>query len=74
MIWKHRRAWAEGSPGATVSRFGPIGAVPETTIRLPVRTALENPIRASYGLPLETRSGFIGTSAFWSYTALPEIL
>jgi hypothetical protein len=32
----------------TVSPSGPIGAVPETAMREPRRTARENPIRLSY--------------------------
>jgi hypothetical protein len=40
---------------ATVRPSGPRGAVPETAMMLPTRTAREMPTFGSYGLPLEMR-------------------
>ena len=46
MIAKQRRAWAAASPGVDVPS-GSTGAVPDTMIRLPARTAREKPYAIS---------------------------
>ena len=54
MISRQRAACRPGS-GST-SPSGQIGAVPDTTTRLPSRIALLNPMTASYGEPEDTRT------------------
>ena len=54
MISRHRRACPAAFPMSTVCPSAPRGAVPETAITLPTRTAREIPTFGSYGLPLET--------------------
>src|SRR5436309_10929002 len=49
MIARTRRAWISGSGSQEPS--GQIGAVPDTSTRFPIRTALLNPIFGSYGDP-----------------------
>src|ERR687886_2396541 len=53
MIARTRRAWISGSGSQEPS--GQIGAVPDTSTRVPLRTALLNPICGSYGDPEEIR-------------------
>src|SRR5579885_3437772 len=54
-ISMQRRICAAASPCPTVFPSGPMGAVPETAMMLPTRTARENPSFDSYGEPLDTR-------------------
>ena len=53
MISRHRFGLHAGSGSQEPS--GHTGAVPETKIRSPTRSARENPIVSSYGDPDETR-------------------
>ena len=53
MISRQRLACAAGSPLPTVCPSGPSGAVPDTAMIDPTRTAREMPTFGSYGLPLE---------------------